>query len=96
MSCGKTLQSGVVIQKINKKIIESLYHWILHYPQVVQYPIENDCLYVSIDGNSEKKLMPNLLLQVSVRELHNGMVSSPEEGGLKGAREKDNDIIISD
>ena len=40
--------------------------------------------------------MPNLLLQVSVRELHNGMVSSPEEGGLKGAREKDNDIIISD
>ena len=38
--------------RINRKVIEALYHWILHHLEVVQYPIENDCLYVSIDGNS--------------------------------------------
>ena len=30
----------------------------------MKYPIENDCLYISIDGNSEKQLMPKFLLQV--------------------------------
>ena len=49
----------------------------------MKYPIENDCLYVYIDGNSGKKLMPKFLLQVSVQELHNSMVSCPEEGGPK-------------
>ena len=38
--------------------------------------------------------MPKLLLQVSVRELHNSMVSPPEEGLLKEARDEDNNIII--
>ena len=40
--------------------------------------------------------MSTLLLQVSVRELHNRMVSPPEEGGPKEERDKDNNIIISD
>ena len=33
---------------------------------------------------------------MSVRELHNIMVSTPEKGGLKEARDSDNNIIISD
>ena len=32
---------------------------------------------------SKTKLVPKLLLQVSVREIHNIMVSPPEEGVLK-------------
>ena len=40
--------------------------------------------------------MPKLLLQVYVRELHDGMVSPPQGIGLKEARDEDNDIIISD
>ena len=40
--------------------------------------------------------MPNSLLQFFVRELHNSMVSPPEEGGLKEARDEENNIIISD
>ena len=63
--------------KINQKFIEALYHWILHNTQVVKSTIENDCLYVSIDGKSEKQLMPKLIFQVSVRELHNSMLSPP-------------------
>ena len=31
-----------------------------------------------------------------VKELHNIVVSDPNDGGLKGARDEDDDIIISD
>ena len=37
-----------------------------------------------------------MALQVSVQELINIMVSTPEEGGPKEARNEVNDIIISD
>ena len=40
--------------------------------------------------------MPKLLLQVSIREVHNSMVSPPEEGGLKESMDEDNNIIIID
>ena len=46
----------------------------MHHPQVVQSPIENDCLKVKIDGYTEPQLVPKLLLHVSVRELHNNLV----------------------
>ena len=62
----------------------------------MQYPIANDCLRVSIDGHSEPQLVPKLLLKVFVWELHNSMAITPEEGGLKEARDADNNIIISD
>ena len=42
-----------------------------------------------------KKLVPNLLLQVSVIEIHNSMLIPPEEVGLKEAINADNHIIIS-
>ena len=69
--------------KINQNFRESLYNWIIRHPQVVQYSIANYFIYVSIDGKSGKKLMTNLLLQVSIQEFHNIMVSPQEEGGLK-------------
>ena len=40
--------------------------------------------------------MPKMVLQTYMRELHNRMVSSYTNGGLKETRDKDNDIIISD
>ena len=33
---------------------------------------------------------------MSVRELHNSLVSEPNDGGLKDARDEDYNIIISD
>ena len=45
--------------------------------------MENDCLYVSIDGISKQQLGQKLLFWMSVWELHNSMVSPPEEGGIK-------------
>ena len=47
-------------------------------------------------NQTEPQLVPKLLLQVSVRELHNNIVSDPNDGSLKGARDEENNIIISD
>ena len=49
-----------------------------------------------LDDKIEPQLVPKLLLQVSVRELHNSLVSDPNDGGLKDARDEDGKIIISD
>ena len=51
---------------------------------------------MSIDGHAETHLFPRKLLQVFVWELDNIMVSPSEEGGLKEARDADNNITISD
>ena len=45
---------------------------------------------------TEPQLVPTLLLQVLVREPHNICVSDPNDGGLKYARDEDDNIIISD
>ena len=45
---------------------------------------------------TEPQLVPNSLLQVSVRELHRSLVSDPNDVGLKYARYEDYNINISD
>ena len=55
----------------------------------------NDFLKVKIDGHTESQLVPKLLLQVSVRELNKNLVSATIYGGLKEARDEDDNIIIS-
>ena len=66
------------------------------HTQVFQYPISNDCLKVMFYDQTETQLVPKLLLQVSVRELHNILVSDRNEGGIKDARYEDDNTIISD
>ena len=66
----------------------------MRHPQVVPSPIINDCLKVKIDGYTEPQLVPKFLLQVSVRELHKTLVSATIYGGLKEARDQDDNIII--
>ena len=46
------------------------------------------------DDPTELQLVPKLLLQESVRELHNCLVSDPNYGGIKDARDKEDNIII--
>ena len=47
-------------------------------------------------GYTEPQLVPKLLLQVSVRELHNNIVSYTKDDGLKEAIDEDDNILISD
>ena len=48
------------------------------------------------DDQTEPQLVTKLLLRVSVRELHNSLVSDPNDGGLKDAKDEDDNIIIND
>ena len=48
------------------------------------------------DDKTEPQLIPKLLLWLSVRELHNSLVSDPNDGGFKDARDEENNIIITD
>ena len=73
-----------------------MFTWITSHPQVVQSPISNDCLKALLDDHTEPQLFPKLLLQVSVRELYKSLVSDPNDGGIKDARDEDGNIIISD
>ena len=82
--------------KINEHIKRNLYTWITHHPQVFQSLISNYCLKVLLDDQTEPKLVPKLLLQVSVRELNNSLVSDTNDCGTKDARDEDGKIIISD
>ena len=49
-----------------------------------------------LDDQTGPQLVPKLLLQVSVRELYNSLVSDPNGGGIKDARDEYGKIIISD
>ena len=79
--------------KINEQIRHNMYKCITRHPQVVQSPISNDCLKVVLDDQTEPQLVPKLLPQVSVRELHNSLVSDPNDGGLKDARDEDGKLL---
>ena len=68
----------------------------MNHPQVVQSPIINDSVKVNIYGHTRPQIVPKLLLRLSVRELRNILVIDPDNGGLKKARDADNNIIISD
>ena len=58
--------------------------------------MSNYCLKVVLYDQTEPQLVPKLLLQVSVRELHNSLMSDPNDGGIKDTRDEDENIIISD
>ena len=48
------------------------------------------------DDQIETQVVPKLLLEASVRELHNSLVSDPNDGGLKNSMYEDDNIIVSD
>ena len=59
----------------------------MHHPKVVQSPFLNYCLKVKIDGHTKPKIVPNVLLQVSVQKPHNSLVSDPVDDKIKEARD---------
>ena len=54
----------------------------MRHPQVLQSPILNYCLKLNIGGHIRPQIVPKILLQVSVTELHNSLVSDTDNGGL--------------
>ena len=82
--------------ELKYQIEKSLYSWIINDPKVVQSLIFNDCLKVNINGHTRPQIVPKGLLQVSIQEIHNSLVSDPVDSGTKEKRDAENNIIISD
>ena len=68
--------------QINDFVKISLDNWILYHPQVLVSTIANDYFKLSIDDQIGPQLVPKVLFKVSLVEIHNIMVSTPEEGIL--------------
>ena len=81
--------------KINARV-KNIYmielYSILRFCHHQQKMIDFKCLLIA----NLKKMVPHLLLQVSVSEPCNSMISPTEEGGLKEAIEEENNITIND
>ena len=64
---------------------------------VRQYPIIRDTLFIADADTKVKHRDPKLVLECSMRQLHNDLIASPGDGGLLGTRHAEtNDVIISD
>ena len=62
-----------------------------------QSPITRDTLLITDADTKVKLRVPKLLLECSMRQFHNELIASPDDGGLLGARHAEtNDVIISD
>ena len=51
-----------------------------------QSPITRDTLLIADSDTKVKRRVPKLLLECSMRRLHNELIASPDDGGLLGAR----------
>ena len=62
-----------------------------------QSPITRDTLLIADADTKVKRRVPKPLLECSMRQLHNELIASPDDGGLLGARHAEtNDVIVSD
>ena len=62
-----------------------------------QSPITRHALLIADADTKIKRRVPKLLLECSMRQLHNELITSPDDGGLVGDRHAMiNDVIISD
>jgi hypothetical protein len=80
--------------KVSQELRKQLYEWVLDHPHVVNSPISNDTIIIK-DNNNEKTRVGKLLLQISIRELHNDLLSDGPLG-LPGAKDTAGEPIISD
>ena len=65
--------------------------------KVRESPIARDTLLIADAEYIVKRRVPKLLLECSMQQLHNELITSPNDGGLLGARHAEtNNVIISD
>jgi hypothetical protein len=81
--------------KITLEIREKLNDWILAHPHVIQSPITNDTLLIGNRNTGVTTRVPKLLIEISIRELHNDLLELPGSGGLAEARDAEGKVIIS-
>ena len=71
--------------------------WIIKDSNVRESTISHDTLLITDAESGVKRRVPKLLLECSMRQLHNGIIASLDDGGLIGdINANTNDVIISD
>ena len=76
----------VVSKKISKALRKETVDWIMKNTNVRQYPITCYTLLIVDADTKVKRRVPKNLLEFSMRQLHNELIASPDDGGLLGAR----------
>ena len=73
-------------RKCDQNLEKIIHDWIRRHPHVIQSPITNDTVLVPDPNDPKKKIKKHrLLLQISVRELHNDLIKEvPEVMGPDG------------
>ena len=82
--------------KVSPEIRFIFLEWFMNHPNVVESPITNETLLVRNLVTGQKERVNKLLLQISIRELHNDMLLPPDEGGFKEAWDETGKVRISD
>ena len=59
-----------------------------------QSPITHDTLIIAGADSKVKRRVPKLLMECSMRQLHNELIASPDDGGLLGARNSNTNYVI--
>ena len=84
-------------KQTSKALRQEIVDWIMKNSNVRQYPITRDTLFIADADTKVKHRVPKLVLECSMRQLHNDLIASPGDGGLLGTRHaKTNDVIICD
>ena len=84
-------------KKICKALKKETVDWIMKNSNARQSPRTCDTLPITDADTKVKRRVPKLLLGFSMRQLHNELIASPDDGGLFGARNAiTNDVVISD
>ena len=90
-------QTMYCLKYFSKALRQKLVEWIMKNSNVCESPISRDTLIITYAESIVKRRVPKLLLECSMRQLHNEIIASPDDGGLLGARHANiNDVIISD
>jgi hypothetical protein len=83
-------------QKVSEPTRLPVIHWVVKHENVINSPICYETLLIKAPGCNQKTQVGKLLLDISVRELHNKMVSDVIDGGLANARNLNGKVTVSD
>ena len=73
---------------------QKLVEWIMKNSNVRESPIACDTLLITDSESEVKRGVPKILLECSMRQLHNELISSPYYGGLLGPRHADTNNVL--
>ena len=81
--------------KVPPQLLENLRKWIINHPDVHRSPLYKDMLIWKQPCGTTQKI-EKLLITISIVELHNDMIKPEADGGLKGVRDPEGNVLISD